>query len=453
MNKLISSFSKFQRLKPSEINSNFSFSMNYFSGLSSINSFFNIRRTYFCSISNTNKVHNSVQVNKSLTNLNKTKTPEMIHLQINPFQPRVEGESYEWSHNFFDKNEKISLPVLDIETSKIIKDNRIEIPHNIFNCPIRKDLIHRVYLFNKAYHQKTTKYTKSKSLVAGSGKKPFKQKGGGRARQGNARAPNLRKGGHAFALYPRKLRISLNKKIRLQGLKSMLSNKFLNNQIIVFNKIESEGKIQYEKILSYLNRNKALVYTPKEAQEKDFTKEKFKIKTIRIKPIGERTINVMELLHHKFLIFSPESLKNFITMINDRENNYYRITRKFKNQDGLKYNLFDKYKFNFDPKSELEIHTPALKGSLNRIYYYELNPDKLEEEINRRYNERRASKGLHTEYLIEEMKKRSEAKIDKAFKRKNKAPVVKKAKAIPKKGSKGSKGSKTALINKLKARL
>jgi len=89
--------------------------------------------------------------------------------------------------------------------------------HSIFNVPLRKDIIHQVYLYNKEYNRRTYKWVKSKGDVAGSNKKPFGQKKSGRTPQGDKRAPNLYHGGRSHGARPRNYYFPVNKKIRLQG--------------------------------------------------------------------------------------------------------------------------------------------------------------------------------------------------------------------------------------------
>jgi hypothetical protein len=118
------------------------------------------------------------------------------------------------------------------------------------------------------------------------------------------------------------------------------------------------------------------------------------------------------------LIFSKESLNNFIDAINQREENYYPITRKFKPIDSLKENPTSKYKFDFDPNAELVIHTPALQGSSKRILKYEANPESLYAEIQRRYEQRATDKAKIKRGKFEEQLKRAEQNLMKKGRKK-----------------------------------
>ena len=140
----------------------------------------------------------------------------ILSMNINSIVGRNNKDTHVWTHHFFDRSIAIKLPVVNFKKNTIDKNNLIELPHNIFNCTIRRDIIHRVYQYNKMYAARQNRWTKNKGMVAGAGRKPFKQKGNGRARQGNLRAPNLRKGGHVFALVPRNLYFQKKKWLTLQ---------------------------------------------------------------------------------------------------------------------------------------------------------------------------------------------------------------------------------------------
>ena len=130
---------------------------------------------------------------------------------------------------------KILVNKLKINIIPII--NIIAISHDIFNVPVRNDIIHRVYIYNKDYNRRTFKWVMSKGDVAGSNKKPFRQKKTGRAPQGDKRAPHLYHGGSAHGARPQQFYFPLNKRVRIFGKKHIVNilivyrfKKFINFQ-------------------------------------------------------------------------------------------------------------------------------------------------------------------------------------------------------------------------------
>lgn len=119
----------------------------------------------------------------------------------------------------------------------------VDLADAIFGLEVREDILHRVVRWQLAKRQSGNHKTKTVGEVSGTNKKPFKQKGTGRARQGNARAPQMRGGGKAFGPVVRSHAHSLNKKVRRLGLKTALSAKAKEGSLIVLDEAKSaEGK-------------------------------------------------------------------------------------------------------------------------------------------------------------------------------------------------------------------
>ena len=119
----------------------------------------------------------------------------------------------------------------------------VDLAEAIFGLEVREDILHRVVRWQLAKRQSGNHKTKTVGEVSGSNKKPFNQKGTGRARQGNARAPQLRGGGKAFGPVVRSHAHALTKKVRRLGLKTALSAKAKEGSLIVLDEAKSaEGK-------------------------------------------------------------------------------------------------------------------------------------------------------------------------------------------------------------------
>src|SRR5690606_33540240 len=132
-----------------------------------------------------------------------------------------------------------SVSVLNWDKKSV---GKVELPSDVFEQPVRKDLLHTVVRWQLASRRQGTAMTKTKGLVAGGGKKPFKQKGTGNARQGSGRSPLMPGGGTMFGPQPRDYSYSLPKKVRQAGLRSALSYLQSEGRLFVVEDMKSEGK-------------------------------------------------------------------------------------------------------------------------------------------------------------------------------------------------------------------
>lgn len=324
------------------------------------------------------QVNYTTHRNQKTSNQDESVTTSVSEIkpQFSKPVPRLNDSIPEWSHLFFNKKEDLTLPIIRLSNLNYT-GRQINLPHRIFNNHIRRDIIHKVYHYNLHYNKVTFRRTKSKGMVSGSGAKPFKQKGTGRARQGCLRSPHLKKGGHAFPLKPKAYYYPLNKKIRLMGLKSIITAKLIDNKIIVVDNFKNEKteKLDTKTIINLLHGNKAVIYAKDTAEFENFSETMVKEKVFNLTASCIKTINVRSLVDSEYLVFSEQSLNSFIVDLIDRENNYFQITRKFKNVDEHKPTQASKLKFDFDPYKEIELHTPAIKGSYENILKGKLVPE------------------------------------------------------------------------------
>eukprot|EP00878_Enallax_costatus_P007065 GHUV01007404.1.p1 GENE.GHUV01007404.1~~GHUV01007404.1.p1 ORF type:complete len:353 (+),score=105.41 GHUV01007404.1:281-1339(+) len=131
----------------------------------------------------------------------------------------------------------------------------IELPGDVFNVPVRIDIINEVIRWQRAKARQGTHKTKDRSEVRGGGKKPWQQKGSGRARQGSIRAPQWRGGGVVHGPKPRSYAFALNKKVRRLGLKCALSAKANEGRLIVLDSLQPDQlktKFMYAKLQNLL---------------------------------------------------------------------------------------------------------------------------------------------------------------------------------------------------------
>jgi large subunit ribosomal protein L4 len=294
----------------------------------------------------------------------------------------------------------MTLPIFDFYTGEYSGEN-VVLDQSIFNQVVRKDIIQKVMLYHKEYYRKTFKWVKGKGDVAGSNRKPFQQKKTGRAPQGDIRAPNLYHGGRAHGARPRDYYFPLNKKIRLFGLQSMLTSKFLENKIMIINseKLKNNKVTDLRRNFRFLKENKSVLVTSSEPCP-FFKKGIEQIKFIEHNLPAK--LDVLKILESNFIIFTKDGLNEFIDKLQFRYKDSYRNKKIPLDPNKKKEIPTDKYKFDFDPNLELSLHTPVLKGSYEQIADHVRDPDKKINEI----KERRAAEVKEAERLKEERRKK-----------------------------------------------
>ena len=139
----------------------------------------------------------------------------------------------------------IKIRVYDIEGKKV---KTLELNEEIFGIEPNEAVVHSVLVNYLANQRQGTQSTKTRSEVSGGGKKPWRQKGTGRARQGSIRAPQWFKGGIALGPKPRDYSYRINKKERQLAIKSLLSAKVLENNLVVVDKLDLK-EIKTKKII------------------------------------------------------------------------------------------------------------------------------------------------------------------------------------------------------------
>ena len=117
----------------------------------------------------------------------------------------------------------------------------LELNDAVFGVEVNEHLVHMAVVRQLANKRQGTQKAKTRSEVSGGGRKPWRQKGTGRARQGSTRAPQWTHGGIVFAPKPRDYTVTLNKKVKRLAMKSALSSKVQDNEMIVVDSIATEG--------------------------------------------------------------------------------------------------------------------------------------------------------------------------------------------------------------------
>jgi len=163
----------------------------------------------------------------------------------------------------------MKIDVLDIKGKKL---REVELPANVFEAPVNMDLMHQAYTRQMANARLGTHQTKVRSEVRGGGRKPFKQKGTGRARQGSTNAAQWVGGGRIHTPHPRSYEQAMPKKMRQAALRSVLSVKAAEAGIVVvddFDIKEPKTRVMAEMLGNLVGTSSVLVLMPAKDQNYD----------------------------------------------------------------------------------------------------------------------------------------------------------------------------------------
>jgi large subunit ribosomal protein L4 len=196
---------------------------------------------------------------------------------------------------------------VDVKNSKGDKVDTTELPSQIFEAPILEDLMHQALMRQMANARLGTHKTKSRGEVRGGGRKPWRQKGTGRARQGSRRAPNWVGGGKVHTPRPRDYSVKMPRKMRRAALRSALSVKASQKSIVVVDKFEmaSAKTAEMAKMLeSLVGNSSALILLP----AKDENVERSLSNLTSAKSLRANYLNVRDLLGYEQLVMPLDAL-------------------------------------------------------------------------------------------------------------------------------------------------
>jgi large subunit ribosomal protein L4 len=186
---------------------------------------------------------------------------------------------------------------------------KLELSEQVFGVTPNVAVLHQVVTAQLVNRRQGNASTKTRSEVSGGGKKPYKQKGTGRARQGSTRAPQYRHGGVVFGPKPKEFHQDVPKKMRRLAIKSALSDKVANEQLIVLSDLELESP-RTKEMLALLanlpvNGEKVLMMLPK--RDENIVLSTRNIPTAKVQHVS--SINVVELLKHDYVIMPKEAVR------------------------------------------------------------------------------------------------------------------------------------------------
>lgn len=200
------------------------------------------------------------------------------------------------------------MPKIDVYNIEGKKVSDVELKEEIFGIEPNEDIVHSVLVNYLANQRQGTQSTKTRSEVSGGGKKPWRQKGTGRARQGSIRAPHWVGGGIALGPKPRSYKYRVNKKERRLAIKSILSSKVLENELVVVDAIdfkEIKTKNMVNALTNLKVEGKTLILLP----EKNENVQKSARNIEGVKTSLVNTINVYDLLKYTNLVITLDTVK------------------------------------------------------------------------------------------------------------------------------------------------
>lgn len=182
----------------------------------------------------------------------------------------------------------------------------LELNDAVFGVEVNEHLVHMAVVAQLANKRQGTQKAKTRSEVSGGGRKPWRQKGTGHARQGSIRAAQWTGGGIIFAPTPRDYEVKMNKKERRAALKSALTSKVQENKLVVVDSLAlAEAKTkEMQKVLTNLKADKALVVTADDDQKVVLSARNI----ADVQTATVNTINVYDVMKHNTVVVTKDAV-------------------------------------------------------------------------------------------------------------------------------------------------
>ena len=196
-----------------------------------------------------------------------------------------------------------NVSVYNMEGKQI---DTIELNDAVFGVEVNEHLVHMAVVQQLANNRQGTQKAKTRSEVSGGGRKPWRQKGTGHARQGSTRAPQWTGGGVVFAPVPRDYEVKMNKKERRAALKSALTSKVQDNKLVVVDSLAlAEVKTkEMQKVLTNLKAEKALVITADNDQNVILSARNI----ADVETATPATINTYDVMKHNTVVVTKDAV-------------------------------------------------------------------------------------------------------------------------------------------------
>jgi large subunit ribosomal protein L4 len=206
------------------------------------------------------------------------------------------------------------MPTIDIKDWNNKKVGSVDLPEEIFAYPYKEHLIHEAVRNYLASLRQGTHKTKTRSEVSGSGKKPFKQKGTGRARQGGNRPPIHRHGGTVFGPVPRDYSYKMNAKEKKNALKSALSQRVKEGTLVLVSDLsvdESKTKALAEKVAKIGVEGKALIVDSLENTNAVLASRN----NPKLQFVDAGSVNVYDVVNARYVVLSQAALERLTEVL------------------------------------------------------------------------------------------------------------------------------------------
>ena len=200
------------------------------------------------------------------------------------------------------------MPKVDVYNMQGKKVSDVELSEAVFGIEPNENVVHSALVNYLANQRQGTQSTKTRAEVSGGGRKPWRQKGTGRARQGSIRAPQWIKGGIALGPKPRSYKYTVNKKERRLAIRSVLSSKVLEKELTVVDKLELKEiktKTMVKALADLKVEGKTLIVLPENNKNVLMSSRNIE----GVKTITANNINVFDLLKYKNLILPVDTVK------------------------------------------------------------------------------------------------------------------------------------------------
>ena len=214
---------------------------------------------------------------------------------------------------------------LNIYNQDATKAGTIELSEQVFGLPVKEALIHQAVVTQMANQRQVLAHTKDRSEVRGGGKKPWRQKGTGRARVGSSRSPIWIGGGVTFGpTKDRNFKKKINRKMRQQALCMVLADRINNNDLVIINEL-TVGEFKTKTVNGIIKNIESKILKPAGGKKvkrsililNDNKDEKFKYSVrnlVGISQLNLENINIVDLLNHKNLILTASAAKKLEAM-------------------------------------------------------------------------------------------------------------------------------------------
>jgi large subunit ribosomal protein L4 len=206
------------------------------------------------------------------------------------------------------------MPTIDVKDFNNKKVGSVDLPESIFGYPYKEHLIHEAVRNYLAGLRQGTHKTKTRSEVSGSGKKPFRQKGTGRARQGGSRPPIHRHGGTVFGPQPRDYSYKMNAKEKKNALKSALSQRVKEGKLVLVSDLavdEAKTKSLAAKVLNLGVEGKALLVDTIENTNLVLASRN----NPKLRLVDALGVNVYDVVNSRYIVLSQAALERLTEVL------------------------------------------------------------------------------------------------------------------------------------------